>query len=182
MLLIRLNFYWNWDIPLVKYVKSPPAGSIEKHMWHQAQESMNRAVMHHMTAIFHAALVVQYSALARSITCIYMQINSRGPEQEREGQLINESFSWHCHPCHWLRLQKREQKCHVTYCGGRKKTSIRNRAWSKREKLWRSFSFPDWNAHCMRKLSGFYFPLVQGSSKQFEFHIKLCNTVVNSPS
>jgi len=38
---------------------------------------------------FHAALVVRYSAVARSIACIYMQMNSRGPEQESEGQLIN---------------------------------------------------------------------------------------------
>lgn len=90
MLLIKLNLYWTWNIPLVKYVKSPPAGSIEKRTWHQAQESMNRGVMHHMTTIFHAALVVQYSAVARSITCIYMQMTSKGPEQEREGELINE--------------------------------------------------------------------------------------------
>ncbi|ROL52504.1 hypothetical protein DPX16_6188 [Anabarilius grahami] len=63
---------------------------IEKRTWHQAQESMNRDVMHHMTTIFHAALVVQYSAVACSITCIYMQMTSKGPEQEREGELINE--------------------------------------------------------------------------------------------
>lgn len=58
----------------------------------QAQECMNRGVMHHMTTIFHAALVVWYSAEARSITCIYMQMTSRKPEQEREEILINESF------------------------------------------------------------------------------------------